>query len=679
MNEGFEFETLDEQPSLLETEEEEFRRSVPVVRDHRSGYQPAPAVRWQPPARTGTTWSPATTPRPWTRPAYTTPPLVRPAYTTRPLFRPAYRTWPVARPGYAPWSYTRPGYTARPPYYWRQPSQWQGGYGNAPWYGQSGWQNPFSPGQGTREEQIRWVQQFLNRILNQNLPVDGVMSPVTRHAIRHFQRRFGLPPTGFVGPDTQQALVSATTAPDGDMQDPSGDMTGPAAIPGVDASGAPGGIVVGAPQIPPGANADAHELLQEYGLPLGEFELESEFENWESGLDPGYASFPYSSQGEFEESFENAFELEAEGNGGVSLQPNLSGRAGFGNAPQSFGLRVRIIGYATPLWKGARSAAEADRLNFELSAKRAQAVHAIVEKELRAKLGDHVKIDYAVSQLEPRSPQGVEIGSYGVGSSDALNAAHGDRTDNSEMHRKVEVMIEKITTTYTAGGVSLPPQRVPGRTNSWTLRVTKLRMLAVGPALGSIEIILRNRLTNKQMFATANLYGGGLGYSAVKAGSNLQKQIVEAAKNNLRQVVADFIGRGEVPFTTEREMGFEDFDDQFIRAGKLLFSFGLKGVYSYVTFTPFIKHRPERLTIQSKLSLGWPDSEGWVVSGKLHLRGPNPGNWTEYDRTGWVHSSYDKSWQETLMLTFKTGRWDIGPTDATRLTEFVDTWARRFI
>jgi 8-oxo-dGTP pyrophosphatase MutT (NUDIX family) len=175
----------------------------------------------------------------------------------------------------------------RPSAYWRQPAQWRPGYANAPWYGQRWNQNPFAPGGGTRDEQIRWIQHFLNRILNQNLPVDGVMSPATRTAVRKFQRRFGLPATGYVGPDTQQALVGTASSDSGMQIDPGVDMTGAAGIQGVDAANAPGGMVVGAPpQSPPGADADARELLEEYGLP-GEFELRSEFENWESGLDSG--------------------------------------------------------------------------------------------------------------------------------------------------------------------------------------------------------------------------------------------------------------------------------------------------------------------------------------------------------------------------------------------------------
>lgn len=70
---------------------------------------------------------------------------------------------------------------------------------------------------GIREcnEQIRWVQDSLNRILSLNLPVDGVMNVETRSAVRSFQQRQGLPVTGIVGPDIQQALLAAIRSPGG--------------------------------------------------------------------------------------------------------------------------------------------------------------------------------------------------------------------------------------------------------------------------------------------------------------------------------------------------------------------------------------------------------------------------------------------------------------------------------
>ena len=56
-------------------------------------------------------------------------------------------------------------------------------------------------------EYVRWVQHSLSLILGLPLPLNGVMNPETREAIRDFQTRMGLLADGIVGPETQQALV----------------------------------------------------------------------------------------------------------------------------------------------------------------------------------------------------------------------------------------------------------------------------------------------------------------------------------------------------------------------------------------------------------------------------------------------------------------------------------------
>ena len=58
-------------------------------------------------------------------------------------------------------------------------------------------------------EYVRWVQSALNRVMSLRLPVDGIMGPETRSAIRSFQQRQGLPVNGIVGPETQRALIAA--------------------------------------------------------------------------------------------------------------------------------------------------------------------------------------------------------------------------------------------------------------------------------------------------------------------------------------------------------------------------------------------------------------------------------------------------------------------------------------
>jgi Putative peptidoglycan binding domain len=68
-----------------------------------------------------------------------------------------------------------------------------------------------APGQaGPRgSEQVRWVQFMLNGALGTNLPTDGVMTADLRAALRNFQSQQGLPVSGFIGPDTVDALRNA--------------------------------------------------------------------------------------------------------------------------------------------------------------------------------------------------------------------------------------------------------------------------------------------------------------------------------------------------------------------------------------------------------------------------------------------------------------------------------------
>lgn len=66
------------------------------------------------------------------------------------------------------------------------------------------------PAHGT--EFVRWAQNCLNQILGLQLPLNGVMGPETRSAVRSFQRQQGLRASGIVGPDTEEALRGACGA-----------------------------------------------------------------------------------------------------------------------------------------------------------------------------------------------------------------------------------------------------------------------------------------------------------------------------------------------------------------------------------------------------------------------------------------------------------------------------------
>ena len=59
-------------------------------------------------------------------------------------------------------------------------------------------------------EFVRWVQRSLNEASELRLPLDGIASPAMRSAVRSFQARQGLPVTGIVGTDTEEALREVT-------------------------------------------------------------------------------------------------------------------------------------------------------------------------------------------------------------------------------------------------------------------------------------------------------------------------------------------------------------------------------------------------------------------------------------------------------------------------------------
>ncbi|MCI0389317.1 MAG: peptidoglycan-binding protein [Acidobacteria bacterium] len=59
-------------------------------------------------------------------------------------------------------------------------------------------------------EYVRWVQNTLNQVMSLRLPVNGIMGPETRSAIRGFQTRQGLPADGIVSPQTEAALIAVS-------------------------------------------------------------------------------------------------------------------------------------------------------------------------------------------------------------------------------------------------------------------------------------------------------------------------------------------------------------------------------------------------------------------------------------------------------------------------------------
>ncbi len=70
------------------------------------------------------------------------------------------------------------------------------------------WLNAKPPGFDPNDPRyVRWLQSCLNQVVNARLAVTGVMGPPTRAALRSFQQRQRLAPTGFATPETVAGLI----------------------------------------------------------------------------------------------------------------------------------------------------------------------------------------------------------------------------------------------------------------------------------------------------------------------------------------------------------------------------------------------------------------------------------------------------------------------------------------
>ena len=138
----------------------------------------------------------------------------------------------------------------------------------------------------------------------------------------------------------------------------------------------------------------------------------------------------------------------------------------------------------------------------------------------------------------------------------------------------------------------------------------------------------------------------------------------------------------EFSFTTDRAMGFGDFDGQWIRVERVGASFGVEVMRAYLTFVG-LGDGAAMLRFQKSTGFGLkrPDAEGFVASGKLSLQGANPGDWYEVDGgTDTVPFAVDHNVGDGMILTFPTGiaaMRDMKASEQARLSDFVKKWAKQ--
>ena len=228
--------------------------------------------------------------------------------------------------------------------------------------------------------------------------------------------------------------------------------------------------------------------------------------------------------------------------GGPKLAPGSGPAPPKSSAPVTLppSLRVRIVAHASPRWRSAQTAKEADEANQKLSLQRAQTVKAVVDAELRETIGQNAKIDYDVSYEPGDEPEGtVAVSSEGHGSRDTLKQAEGNRSANDEHQRRVEVYVERIDRAEEQAGRSTPASKRTVMTRMWWINVDSSN----SASLGGAATLLAMTLTNSETGRSASVYVPGLGGGTPG---------VSASKS---------VGGDPVSFWTDEPMGFSDFEN----------------------------------------------------------------------------------------------------------------------
>ena len=240
-----------------------------------------------------------------------------------------------------------------------------------------------------------------------------------------------------------------------------------------------------------------------------------------------------------------------------------------------------ITAHASPRWKAARNEQQRVLQNELLAKKRAEAVKRAIEQKLRAKLSDyHLDFRYDQSVVDDDSlpNNAVLIGSINRGQRDTIVAANGNRLNNEEKYRRVDVDVRIARKTEE----DIPTQVVhkynqPTKSKFWYVGVSAGIGLHVGAGVNVVFVELRN-LYQK---ATGVAYAAGVGVGL----SGMGEMISKMGKGELLRAAASASFGDEASFSTDKEVGWADFHGRRIRytSGSVQIVFGYE--WSYISFS----------------------------------------------------------------------------------------------
>jgi hypothetical protein len=61
---------------------------------------------------------------------------------------------------------------------------------------------------GTKNDQVKWLQTALNKVMNAGLAIDGSYGPLTETAVKNFQKKYTLAVDGIFGPKSLEKMLT---------------------------------------------------------------------------------------------------------------------------------------------------------------------------------------------------------------------------------------------------------------------------------------------------------------------------------------------------------------------------------------------------------------------------------------------------------------------------------------
>lgn len=356
---------------------------------------------------------------------------------------------------------------------------------------------------------------------------------------------------------------------------------------------------------------------------------------------------------------------QAAGGGNSKVQERVVSSTEVGSRQRTVA-EVHVVGHASPRWRSARGAKDADQRNMRLAEQRADMVRLVVEGRLRTLLPDRDLVFEYVYACEVdrdedplNAPADVRVESEGRGSTETLGeAGPRGRTANDDPMRRVEVTVRLLHADESEiEDVVARSERKSAATRDWEIWVGLEAGVEIGAKVEAIMIVLRRRAGDSVQ--TAQYWGWASGGGATIG--------VSLAKTD----PADFES-----FRTSEPMGFADFSGARFMITSIGAGIGAFGVeWAKFRFLHFAEGRevPEDSIQVGGISFGGIEANlGTVVYGTMLLTG-SPDE-TYVDRSRSTRSRVERQdAQERIAhrVLFATGSSDISGDEGKRLEVYV--------